>query len=138
VIATLNSESGADEVWFNPGDGHYFLARSSAVGTSQFLGVVDAERLKEDASIVTTGEGTGIGNAHSVAADPERNRVYVPIPSNATGGLCTAAGGNSANGCIAVFTTPDDDQVCEAEGSPFIRVSEDADEQLHRRRCHDR
>jgi hypothetical protein len=62
----------------------------------------------------------------------------VPIPSNATGGLCTAAGGNSANGCIAVFTTPDDDQVCEAEGAPFIRVSEDADEQLHRRRCHDR
>ena len=45
----------------------------------------------------------GTPNAHSVAADPVMNQVYVPIPSNATGGLCTAAGGNSANGCIAVF-----------------------------------
>jgi hypothetical protein len=135
VLATLNNESGADEVWYNPGDGHYFLARSSAVGTSQFLGVVDAERLKEDASAVTTGKGTGIGNAHSVAADPVRNRVYVPIPSSATGGLCTAAGGNSAIGCIAVFTTPKDDHGCEAEGSPLVLVSEDGDGESHRRRC---
>jgi hypothetical protein len=135
VLATLNNESGADEVWYNPGDGHYFLARSSAVGTSQFLGVVDAERLKEDASVVTTGKGTGIGNAHSVAADPVRNRIYVPIPSSATGGLCTAAGGNSANGCIAVFTTPKDDHGCEAEGSPLVLVSEDGDGESHRRRC---
>jgi hypothetical protein len=105
VLATLNNESGADEVWYNPGDGHYFLARSSAVGTRQFLGVVDAERLKEDTSVATTGKGTGIGNA-SVAADRVRNRIYFPIPSSTTGGLCTAAGGNSANGCIAVFTTP--------------------------------
>ncbi len=135
VLATLNNESGADEVWYNPGDGHYFLARSSAVGTSQFLGVVDAESLKEDPSVVTTGEGTGIGNAHSVAADPVRNRVYFPIPSSATGGLCTAAGGNSAIGCIAVFTTPHDDHGCEAEGSPMLLVSEDRDGQFHRRRC---
>jgi hypothetical protein len=133
VITTLNNESGADEVWFNPGDGHYFLARSSAVGTSQFLGVVDAERLKEDPSVVTTGKGTGIGNAHSVAADPVLNRVYFPIPSNATGGLCTAAGGNSANGCIAVFTTPNDDHSCD-EG--FVQVSEDEDD-FHHRRCGD-
>lgn len=79
VLATLNNESGADEVWYNPGDGHYFLARSSAVGTRQFLGVVDAERLKEDTSVATTGKGTGIGNAHSVAADRVRNRIYFPI-----------------------------------------------------------
>lgn len=74
VLATLNNESGADEVWYNPGDGHYFLARSSAVRTRQFLGVVDAEGLKEDTSVATTGKGTGIGNAHSVAADRLRNR----------------------------------------------------------------
>lgn len=123
VLATLNNESGSDEVWYNPGDGHYFLARSSAVGTSQFLGVIDAERLKEDASVVTTGKGTGIGTAHSVAADPVRNQVYVPIPSSATGGLCSAAGGNSANGCIAVFTTPHDDQVCDSR-SLLFRISE--------------
>jgi len=136
VLATLNNESGADEVWYNTGDGHYFLARSAAVGTSQFLGVVDAERLKEDASAVTTGKGTGIGNAHSVAADPVRNRVYVPIPSSATGGLCTAAGGNSAVGCIAVFSTANDDRGCGTEVSRLTLVSEEGDGDFHRRRCH--
>ncbi|MBV9563199.1 MAG: hypothetical protein JOY90_22555 [Bradyrhizobium sp.] len=137
VLAALNNESGADEVWYNPGDGHYFLARSSAVGTSQFLGVVDAERLKEDASVATTGEGTGIGNAHSVAADPVRNQVYVPIPSTATGGLCSAAGGNSANGCIAVFTTPKDDHMCEARRSLLFRVSDGGEADFSRRSCRD-
>jgi hypothetical protein len=47
VLATLNPGSSADEVWYNPGDGHYFLGRSSALGTRQFLGVVDAETLRE-------------------------------------------------------------------------------------------
>jgi hypothetical protein len=132
VIKTLNNESGADEVWFNPGDGHYFLARSSAVGTQQLLGVVDAERLSEDASAVTNGAGKG--NAHSVAADPVGNQVYVPIPSTANQGVCEAAGGVAGQGCIAVFTSPNDDK-CFAEGGPVIRVSEDGDEDHMREGC---
>ncbi len=131
VLATLNNESGADEVWYNPGDGHYFLARSSAVG-GQFLGVVDAESLTEDTSVATN--ATGKGNVHSVAADPVRNQVYVPIPSTATAGVCSSAGGTDAQGCIAVFTTPNDDK-CFAEGSPVIRVSEDGDEDHMREGC---
>ena len=43
VIKTLANESGSDMVWFNDGDGHYFLARSSSVGANQLLGVVDAD-----------------------------------------------------------------------------------------------
>ena len=43
VIKTLANELGSDMVWFNEGDGHYFLARSSAFGTNQLLGVVDAD-----------------------------------------------------------------------------------------------
>lgn len=135
VLATLNNESGADEVWYNPGDGHYFLARSSAVGTRQFLGVVDAERLKEDTSVATTGKGTGIGNAHSVAADRVRNRIYFPIPSSATGGLCTAAGGNSAKWLHRRIHHPEDDHGCEGERSPLTLVSEEGDGEFHRRRC---
>ena len=55
TIAVLNKNSGADEVWFNPGDGHYFLARSAAAGPAaggnQQLGVVDTEGHRADQSI---------------------------------------------------------------------------------------
>jgi hypothetical protein len=132
IIKTLANESGADEVWFNPGDGHYFLARSSAVGANQLLGVVDAERLSEDPSAITN--GAGLGNVHSVAADSVSNQVYVPIPSTANQKVCSSAGGTDATGCIAVFTTPNDDK-CVAEGSPVIRVSEDGDEDHMREGC---
>jgi hypothetical protein len=37
ILATLPNESGSDEVWFNPGDDHYFLARAAAVAATQLL-----------------------------------------------------------------------------------------------------
>jgi hypothetical protein len=133
VIKTLNQESGADEVWYNPGDGHYFLARStvSTDPAHQLLGVVDAESLTADTSAITNGAGKG--NVHSVAADPVRNQVYVPIPSTGNAGVCSSAGGTDTKGCIAVFTTPNDDK-CFAEGSPVIRVA-DGDEDHMREGC---
>jgi hypothetical protein len=140
IIKTLKQESGADEVWFNPGDGHYFLARSSAVSPFMLLGVVDAERKSEDASAITNSCSapnppcTGVGNVHSVAADSVSNQVYVPIPASANQKVCSSAGGTDATGCIAVFTTPNDDK-CVAEGSPVIRVSEDGDEDHMREGC---
>jgi hypothetical protein len=106
ILATLNNESGADEVWYNPGNNHYFLARSAAAGTQQ-LGIVDAKRLTEDASITTN--ALGAGNAHSVAADPTSDRTFVPIPSTATAGVCSSAGGTDALGCIAVIAARHDD-----------------------------
>lgn len=109
VIRTLKNQSGADMVWFNPGDDHYFLARSSAVGPNQLLGVVDADGLRQDQSIPIT-LTAGTPNAHSVAADPIMNQVYVPIPGNGKSNVCSTAGGNDAQGCIAVFTTPHDDR----------------------------
>ena len=108
VIKTLNNQSGADMVWFNPGDNHYFLARSAAVGTNQLLGVIDADGISQDQSVVTG--PTGAPNAHSVAADPILNQVYVPIGGRASGNtVCSSAGGNDVQGCIAVFTTKHDD-----------------------------
>jgi hypothetical protein len=106
VIATLPNESGSDEVWFNPGDDHYFLARSSAVASTQLLGVIDANKLTEDPSVFTALAGSP--TAHSVAADPIFNQVYVPIPA-AHSTVCSSAGGSDAQGCIAVFTAPHDD-----------------------------
>src|SRR5262244_2239326 len=107
IIGNLAGEAGADEVWFNPGDNQYFLANGNhltAVGGSAapILGVVDATGKRSDSSPTTA-----VGS-HSVAADPVKNQVYVPINSNpaqgGASGICTANGGSNANGCIAVFT----------------------------------
>ena len=116
VMHVLSNEDGSDEVWYNPGDGHYFLGRSGGAAASQQLGVVDAQSGREDVSPVT-GAKPG-GGAHSVAADPVSNQVYVPIGDNAGGNVCTAAGGSSAVGCIAVFTAPNDDK---ARGHVFAQ-----------------
>ncbi|MEA2994267.1 MAG: hypothetical protein QOD40_3187 [Alphaproteobacteria bacterium] len=121
VIKTLANESGSDMVWFNPGDGHYFLARSAAVGANQLLGVVDAELpgggggeqsggdIKADPDAITAGKNIAGRNVHSVAADPILNKVFVPIPAGVST-ICGSLGGVDANGCIAVFTTPNDDR----------------------------
>lgn len=121
VIKTLANESGSDMVWYNDGDGHYFLARSAAVGTNQALGVVDAESpglghgdeqpggdIKADADIITANKTIAGRSAHSVAADPNTNQVYVPIPAGVSM-ICSSKGGVDANGCIAVFKAPQDD-----------------------------
>jgi hypothetical protein len=109
IIATLHHESGADEVWFNEGDGQYFLARSTAIGAPpQLLGVVDAVGHREDESHPTTSIANDGRNAHSVAADSIQNQVYVPIPA----GVSTVCDPNNPNpttganaqGCIAVYT----------------------------------
>lgn len=117
VIKTLANESGSDMVWFNDGDDHYFLARSSAFGSNQLLGVVDAESpsgeqaggdIKADPDAITANKSIAGRNAHSVAADPITNQVYVPIPAGVST-ICGAHGGLDVNGCIAVFKTPKDD-----------------------------
>jgi len=109
VIRTIKNQSGADMVWFNPGDNHYFLARSAAAGPNQLLGIVDADGLSQDQSVATT-LTPGAPNAHSVAADPIMNQVYVPIPGGNKSNVCSTAGGSDTLGCIAVFTTPNDDR----------------------------
>lgn len=82
VIATLANEGGTDEDWFNPGDGHFFFANSTPGSkakppTAQFLGVVDSRGDQLDASVVT--QASSAVGAHSVAADPILNEVYVPV-----------------------------------------------------------
>lgn len=113
IVETLPNEDGADQVWYNDGDGQYFLARSGGANP-QKLGIVDVDAdpgsLDQD---VATGlpntPATPHGTAHSVAADPIFNQVYVPIPSTAGGAVCSIAGGSDTQGCIAVFTAAHDD-----------------------------
>jgi DNA-binding beta-propeller fold protein YncE len=111
TITTIPGQGGSDEVWFNPGDGHYFLAESS--NSPPRLGIVDSRTGNVDQDI-TTG-----ASAHSVAADPVTNQAYVPIKGG-TATICgtfannaSDAAADNANGCIAIFgpTGPDDHPV---------------------------
>jgi len=117
IIAVLDQEAGADEVWFNKDDGHYFLARSGTtpptpglLPNGQQLGVVDARGHREDQSVKTADLISG-QNAHSVAAATVNGnvRVYVPIPAT-NDALCVTLGVTKGQGCIAVFTTTHDDR----------------------------
>jgi hypothetical protein len=120
-ITTVLGEGGTDEAWYNPGNNHYFFARSGAGK----LGVEDAgppPSADPDATIGSATPATS-GN-HSVAADPFRNQTYVPIRGNSapvtpptlpsTNTICSTnkdvSGhpGNDAKGCIAVYTARGD------------------------------
>src|SRR5579863_3925146 len=107
VMHVLAGEDGPDEVWYNDGDGHYFLARSGGANPQQ-LGVADAQSSSIDTS-VSDGLAGKSGN-HSVAADPILNQVYVPISSGSGATICSSLGGSDTQGCIAVMTTPNDDR----------------------------
>jgi hypothetical protein len=97
LIRVLANAGGADEVWFNPGDGHYFLADGSNTTQAQ-MAVVDSLFLQQDAPVVIA-KPPGAGHAHSVAADLRTNEVYFPIPDNAGSTLCPTV----TSGCVAIF-----------------------------------
>src|SRR3984893_2095185 len=70
--------TGSDEVWFNKGDKRYYTGSSnaikptgSALSKGSVLGVIDATSVL----IETIPQSTG---SHSVAADSERNLIFVP------------------------------------------------------------
>lgn len=122
IVATINNESGPDEVWFNPGDGHYLLARSGVVPPvtppavqTQLLGVIDSSGPRADQSVFTANKpNPPAASSHSVAADPRRNQVYVPIGANSSS-VCGSVGGSDALGCIAVYTAKHDDRVADRD-----------------------
>jgi hypothetical protein len=105
ITHLLTGLGGDDEVWFNPGDGHYFLAGGSFLPNEQ-LGVVDSRGDNPDLTVLIGNAGGTTRRAHSVAADLNLNQAYVPIP--ATGGgtpgfTSTICGTLAAKGCVAVF-----------------------------------
>jgi len=107
VIGRLTDFGGNDEVWFNPGDGHYFLAEGQLL--TEKLGVVDSNGHRSDAQFTVAQNPNATGRrAHSVAADSNKNEVYMPIPAvntNAAPGYnSTLCGAAAAQGCIAVFS----------------------------------
>jgi hypothetical protein len=116
IIARLANQGGSDEVWYNPGDGHYFLGETGncgtcAPGTFAQLGVVDAVSHHVDQSVPTV-DGAA-GRAGSVAADPHTNKVFLPIRADGVSTVCssvTHVPADDLRGCIAVLTTTHDDR----------------------------
>jgi hypothetical protein len=102
IDSNVAGVSGSDEVWFNPGDGRYYLAARAQPG-GPVLGVIDAksQTLIQVAPTFNT-PGTAPpprGTAHSVAANPHNNHVFVPLPANNVFPGCL-------QGCVAVYAAP--------------------------------
>ncbi len=81
VVATITQVGASDEVWYNPGDNHYYLAARNMTANglkggppTPVLGIVDAAGNQWVANL-PTGKA-----AHSVAVDPTNNRIFVPVP----------------------------------------------------------
>jgi len=148
VLKTIADLGGADEVWFNPGDGHYVIASCNTPcrtvpGTGEegpeLLGFVDSNGLRLDHAVTVAFHNSATaklpGNPrviHSAAANSKTGEVYLPIP--ATGGnapqfdptLCDSFGegitrtGNpsAATGCIVILKARHDDRSRVAKERP--------------------
>jgi DNA-binding beta-propeller fold protein YncE len=86
IVKTFTEIGGSDQVGYNAKDGHYYLAARGMPG-GPVLGVIDAKANKWLANLPTA------KNAHSVAANPGNNHVFVPLAPNP----------DCAKGCIAVY-----------------------------------
>jgi hypothetical protein len=104
VVATVPI-GGSDEVWYDPGTQHYFLAaraNTTATGAlAPILGSIDAASHQLDTSVPSS------TTSHSVAADQNSHLVFLPagfVPPTST----TPDPHNPCplTGCIAVYFSP--------------------------------
>src|SRR3989442_1067169 len=97
TVASTTLVGGSDQVWFNPGDGNYYLAaRNNQSGP--VLGIIDAAT-----NTVLGTVPTGSPGVHSVAANRANNHVFVPQPPGSTTGSLSCP-----NGCIGVHFSDGD------------------------------
>jgi hypothetical protein len=107
VVARITQVGGSDEVWFNRGDGNYYLAaRNNARGP--VLGIIDADTNTFLGSVPTVNI-PGDGSAHSVAANRANNHIFVPLPANSLP-MYNSRGFHCTHGCIAVFASGEGDE----------------------------
>jgi hypothetical protein len=92
ILSTINFVGGADQGWYNPGDGKYYLGASNMI-PGPVLGVIDARSRQWLQNVPTT------GFSHSVAADPNTNHIFVPLGASP---LCQSL---ASNGCVGVFAS---------------------------------
>jgi hypothetical protein len=130
VYAFVSGIGSSDEVWYNPGDNHWYTgsqntpysphpvastsgALSSTDQGAGLLGVIDGTSQTLDQIVPTfdvpaVKAGTGVvghvsGSAHSVAANAANNWVFVPLPANNAILGCL-------KGCVGVYYRNDIDK----------------------------
>ena len=103
TVANITQVGGSDQVWFDPGSQHYYLAaRSNEDNTGKtvpVLGTIDARTNTFDGNVLTS------TTAHSVAADRFSLHVFLPIgfvPPNSPSGT-DPTNPCPTKGCIAVY-----------------------------------
>jgi hypothetical protein len=90
VLASITQVGGVDEVWYNPGDNHYYTA-SRDMPNGPVMGVIDAASRQWLVNVATG------SNSHSISVNQFTNQIFVPMQA---GSQCTT---QSANGCVAVY-----------------------------------
>ena len=97
VLQVLANLGGADQVWFNPGNGRYIIPSCNTPCRTvpgngptgpELLGIVNSNGFNVD-QLVTVAVQNGDTNvtsgnprtAHSVAADPETHAIFLPVPA---------------------------------------------------------
>jgi hypothetical protein len=107
ALVSVPGVGGGDEVWYNSGDGNYYVtAGNNPLGPT--FGVVGSvvntlsqlvPTLPSVPAVGTAGTASFVhsaGTVHSIAASATNNHVYVPLPANTSYPNC-------AQGCIAVY-----------------------------------
>ena len=114
ALVAVPGIGGGDEIWFNVGDGNYYVTGSNnPIGpTLGVIAAVSGTKTNVLTQLVptlppvpavgiagTTSFVHSAGTVHSIAASAANNHVYVPLPANTSYPNCT-------QGCIAVFGVP--------------------------------
>jgi hypothetical protein len=133
LIADLTGRSGADESWYNPGDNHYLIA-SSGRTVGPRLGVADAVEGKTVGALDS--DAVTAGGSHSVAADPFKGNVFVPVNNGAGAAskICSTVSGGlipDNQGCIAVFSATGPADKCSEDGADVVARQFDAPQLAH-------
>jgi hypothetical protein len=99
VISNITQVGSGDEVWYNAGDGQFYVTSTNSAGAT-VLGVIDAQT-------GTWRENVPAPGARNVAALASNNHIFAVVRSPAAGvadtTLCTQFGIRDT-GCVAVFT----------------------------------
>jgi hypothetical protein len=112
-LSSVFGVGGGDEVWFNSGDGNYYVtAGNNPIGPT--FGVVNSSTNTLTQLVPTvppvpatrpaTPPGHSAGTAHSIAASAANNHVYLPLPANNNYSAPPAGTPACVQGCVAVFS----------------------------------
>jgi hypothetical protein len=102
ALVSVPGAGGGDEVYFNSGDGNYYVTGGNDP-KGPLLAVVSSTTNTVTQLVPTLPPVAAVpfksasGTAHSIAASAANNHVYVPLPAN-------TAYPNCSTGCIAVFS----------------------------------